>query len=309
MKVKRKRNNFTKIIDRDWKQIQSRYDEGVRFPVLVKEFHITFGTLKRAVETGLLVKRNEKFKHSEEHKQKMSIFRKQFLKDNPDKCHWRSLNKFKSKPCENVKEFLQNLNILFVEEYQPEIEGRFFSLDIALPEKMIALEINGGQHYLPDGSLKPYYQERHDLLVANGWNVFEIHYSACYNLSKWAEFTNTLKEGEIVKNFDYFTYKPREKKCAWKNKCSCGGDKANQAKVCRKCRSYQIIKGQPWGTRENLFNLVWEKSLVSIGKQFDLSANAIKKHCIKLNIPRPKLGHWERSKEKRVSKPSLPPLP
>lgn len=197
----------------DWKGIQDEYNKGdLNQGEISKKFKISRSSLSKGAKLGLIVKIKKKHVHSEDYKQKMSIQRKQFLKENPDKCHWRSSDKFKSVPCEKVKEFLRSLNILFVEEYQPEIEGRSFSLDIALPEKMIALEINGQQHYLPDGNLKPYYQERHDLLVSYGWNVFEIHYSFCFNLNKWAEFAETLKNGPTVKEFDYFTYRPRKKK-------------------------------------------------------------------------------------------------
>ena len=128
-----------KIETRNWNEIQKRHDEGVNFPTLVKEFNINHGTLRKAVDIGFLTKHRVRF--SEEAKEKISRKRKQFLKDHPDKCHWRSADKFKSKPCERVKQFLRNLNIFFIEEYQPDVEGRFFSLDIALPDKMIALEI------------------------------------------------------------------------------------------------------------------------------------------------------------------------
>lgn len=172
-------------------------------------------------------------KHTEETKKLLSEKRKQWLKDNPDKHPWRNKDKFKSEPCEKVKEFLRELNIEFIGEFDPEIEGRSFSVDIALPDKMIALEVNGNQHYEKNGKLKPYYQERHDLLVNAGWNVFEIHYSACYNLDKWNEFVCKIKESPKLQEFDYFTYVPRSKK-EWL--ClDCGGKISKGSKRCRPC--------------------------------------------------------------------------
>jgi transposase len=150
--------------------------------------------------------------HTDETKRNLSEKRKQWLKDNPDKHPWRNKDKFKSKPCEKVKEFLTQLNISYIEEYQPEIDSRSFSIDIALPDKMIALEINGNQHYERDGTLKAYYQERHDLLEANGWDVYEIHYSACFNLDKWGDFIDKLSNANVKVEFDYFNYIPRTKK-------------------------------------------------------------------------------------------------
>jgi hypothetical protein len=142
-------------------------------------------------------------KLTQEQKDNLSTKRKEFLKNNPDKHPWKNNDKFKSLPCIKVKEFLKSKNIDFIEEYPPEIEGRFFSIDIAFPDKMVALEINGNQHYEKDGSLKPYYQERHDLLIENGWNVFEIHYSACFNLDKWGDFANQIENYPKLNNFKY----------------------------------------------------------------------------------------------------------
>ncbi len=171
---------------------------------------------------------------SEETKKAISEKRKEWLKNNPERHPWRNRNKFKSEPCEKAKEFLTKLGLSFISEYQPEIEGRYFSVDIALPDKMIALEVNGNQHYERDGRLKPYYQERHELLEAAGWNVFEIHYSACFNLDKWADFANQILNAPRKKEFDYFNYKPKEKKSR-KNFCSCGCEKEIEALRCKEC--------------------------------------------------------------------------
>lgn len=174
-------------------------------------------------------------KWTSEEKEKISLNRKQWLKDNPDKHPWRNKDKFKSKPCEKVKEFLKKLNILFIEEYQPEIEGRSFSIDIAMPDKMIALEINGNQHYERDGKLKPYYQERHDLLESHSWDVYEIHYSACFNLDKWKDFVDRLLNSEKKVKFDYFNYKPVIKNPD--NFCKCGKKIWKTSKMCRVCNN------------------------------------------------------------------------
>ena len=118
---------------------------------------------------------------SELTRKKISEGRKKWLKDNPELHPWRRKDKFQSVPCENVKNYFKKCDIEFVEEYQPMINDRYFSIDIAIPDKMIAIEINGNQHYENDGSLKKYYKDRHDLLEMNGWIVHEIHYSFCFN--------------------------------------------------------------------------------------------------------------------------------
>jgi hypothetical protein len=178
---------------------------------------------------------------SEEQRKKISDGRKKWLKENPDKHPWRSHNKFKSTPCEKAKEFLRSLGISFIEEYDPQIEGRNFSIDIALPDKMIALEINGNQHYERTGELKPYYKERGKLLEDKGWIVYEIHYSACFKLEKWADFVNQLKNSPVKVEFDYFTYVPREVKkwfCV-----ECGEKVKRKVRRCEKCKPKKLVNG------------------------------------------------------------------
>ena len=55
-----------------------------------------------------------------------------------------------------------------------------FSIDIAFPDIKFGIEVNGNQHYNSDGTLKPYYKERHDLIEKSGWILLELHYSSCY---------------------------------------------------------------------------------------------------------------------------------
>ena len=114
-------------------------------------------------------------------REKISRSRKKYLSENPEKHPWKRSTKFKSEPCERVKEFLRSRDIVFVEEWQP-LDDRFYSIDIAFPDIKYGIEINGNQHYERDGTLRPYYQERHDRIVQAGWTLLELHYTSCYNL-------------------------------------------------------------------------------------------------------------------------------
>lgn len=107
--------------------------------------------------------------------------RKRYLRENPDQHPWKKSDKFMSKPCEYLKNKLRDANISFVEEYSP-LEERHYSVDICFPDEMIAIEVNGNQHYNNDGLLTPYYQERHDMIEAAGWKVIELHYSTVYSI-------------------------------------------------------------------------------------------------------------------------------
>lgn len=231
--------------------------------------------------------------HSDEVKKKISEKRKAWLAQNQDKHPWKNRGKFKSEPCEKAKEFLRSLGVSFVAEFSPQINGRHFSIDIALPDKMIALEINGNQHYERNGQLKPYYQERHDLLTSHGWNVFEIHYSACFNLEKWSEFSKQIIETPSVNSFDYFNYQPRQKKeKRWQNECECGKLKANKAKKCFSC-TYK----RKTPSKEELQSLYDSLPMTEIGKLFNVSDSTVKKWMknARINLEN-RRGFWEKKR-------------
>ncbi len=217
-------------------------------------------------------------KHSQETKIKMSEKRKEWMAKNSDRHPWKKADKFKSEPCEKVKLFLTELVVPFIAEFSPEIEGRFFSIDIALPDKKIALEINGNQHYNRDGTLKSYYQERHDLLTSSGWNVFEIHYSACFNLEKWKDFASQIINSPVVENFDYFNYQPNQVKPKALYYCQCGELKKEKKAIrCVKCANYhRRVVARP---SYNQLTLDFQelKSFVQVGKKYGVSDNCVRK--------------------------------
>lgn len=129
------------------------------------------------------------YTHTDETKKNLSEKRKKFLADNPEKHPWKKSDKFTSIPCHNVKQYLDDKSIKYVDELTP-LPDRAFSIDIAFPHIMIGIEINGNQHYERTGELKPYYQERHELIEAAGWTLIEVHYSQCFNDATIANFLN-----------------------------------------------------------------------------------------------------------------------
>jgi hypothetical protein len=110
----------------------------------------------------------------------LSKKQKEHLASHPESHTWKRNGKLVSKPCEHLKDYLRSKEIVFIEEWSPLVD-RFYSIDIAFPDIKMGIDVNGNQHYNKDGSLKPYYQERHDLIIAAGWKLIELHYSACYN--------------------------------------------------------------------------------------------------------------------------------
>lgn len=177
----------------------------------------------------------------EEAKKKLSEKRKEWIRNNPDKHPWRSSNKFKSVPCEKVKDWLKANNIEFIPEMEIQCtDGHTYYMDIAFPDKKVGLEVNGNQHYNRDGTLKPYYQQREDLIKAQGWELLQIHYSLCFNLEKVQQIVNQVFSGQTKEFFDYKKYLEEREIIKAKIKqpktCPvCGVEISRGAKTCKKC--------------------------------------------------------------------------
>jgi very-short-patch-repair endonuclease len=139
--------------------------------------------------------------HSEETKKKLSNSRKAWLSTNPEKHPWKRSSKFDSEPCQKLKDALRMRSIEFLEEFTP-LQERFFSIDIAIPALKLGIEVNGEQHYNRDGTLKTYYRERHELIEKDGWKLYEIHYSHCYDSSKIEQIVTSLIEKHDLQNVD-----------------------------------------------------------------------------------------------------------
>jgi len=120
-------------------------------------------------------------KHTDETKKIISEKRKTYLNNNKNKHNWSLYKNEESQPELLFKKNLMELNIGSVQYYIPPENDRYYELDFAIPELKIAYEINGNQHYNKNGTLKEYYQERHDYFILNGWSLFEIHYLLCFN--------------------------------------------------------------------------------------------------------------------------------
>lgn len=59
--------------------------------------------------------------------------------------------------------------------------------------------------------------------------------------------------------------------------------------------------------REKLYKEVWEEPMTSLAKKYGVSDVALRKHCLKMDIPLPKAGHWVKVKAgHKVEIPSLP---
>lgn len=270
----------------DWVTIQDYYNKGNTLKKVYTIFNLSRTTVNKAVVVGLFKKDKRIYKTSKETKQKLSKIRKAYLKNNPDKHPWKKSTKFKSVPCEKIKKGLLENKISFVEEYTP-LKDRFFSIDIAFPNEKIGIEINGNQHYERDGSLKKYYKERHDLLVENGWKIYEIHYMKAYDTN----FLTSLCQNFTKLNLDkYTTYTPKIKKKGKTSKCvDCNIFIWRGSTRCNSCSGENKYKNKRKNmpSYQTLVMEIQKTSYVKVGKKYDVSHTTIKNWLKKyLGLPK-----------------------
>jgi len=184
-------------------------------------------------ESNILSNIKSPRKLSEECKRKISNSIKKFLKENPEKRMWV---KNESKPSILFKKILLDNDIPFIEEYKP-LEDRFFSIDIAFPDKKIGIEINGQQHYDKNGNLKEYYQNRHDLIESNGWILFEIKANLFYKIDFINKFLSVLKN-KVDLHIDYTEFIQPKKKYLC---ITCNANVFRGSKHCIKCYQEDIL--------------------------------------------------------------------
>ena len=60
-------------------------------------------------------------------------------------------------------------------------------------------------------------------------------------------------------------------------------------------------------TREELYEQVWSKPMVTLAKEYSLSDNGLRKICKKYDVPIPPMGHWQKIQfNKKTIKIPLP---
>jgi hypothetical protein len=218
-------------------------------------------------------------KHSKETKKIISEKRKIWLKENPEKHPWKNNKKFLSKPCEKVKKDLIKYNISFEEELQP-LKDRFYSIDIAIVDKGIGLEINGNQHYNNDKTLKDYYQKRKELIEEKGWKLYDIHYTKVYDDNFIKELVKKIKGEEIVLDLDFkIKEKVENGKILKDNKtkiCACGKRIHYLSKRCVVCEKINRRKVER-PDKETLLKEIKELGYTGTGRKYGVSDNAIRK--------------------------------
>lgn len=195
-------------LDVNWTEVQAAYDSGLSQRDTAKQCGIAVMTLRKAMDQGMVVKRSRQESRdigarkaiaaqrhlTSERKHAISVKRKEYLAKT-GRAPWQTSMYHKSIPCERLKQRLRDESISFAEECMPLMaEGRFFSIDIAFLDIRLGIEVNGRQHYHADGTLLPYYQERHDLIERAGWTLWEIPYGRAMSAVFVADLIMSIRQ-------------------------------------------------------------------------------------------------------------------
>jgi len=119
--------------------------------------------------------------HTEETKKKISIKRRKYLEENPDKVPYL-LNHY-SKGKSYAEQYWQDILDKHCIEYVAEYRMSVYSLDFAIPDKKIDLEIDGNQHY-QDNRIIESDKRRNNFLESKGWTVIRVNWSQYQSLDR-----------------------------------------------------------------------------------------------------------------------------
>jgi len=112
----------------------------------------------------------ERFKHTEESKKIMREKRLEFMKNNPEKTAWRLSNV--SYPEKLCIEYIENNGLDKKHSIVREYSVFPYFIDFAFVNEMVAVEIDGSQHLLPER--KESDNKKDELLNELGWVVIRV---------------------------------------------------------------------------------------------------------------------------------------
>ncbi len=199
-----------------------------------------------------------------------------FTKENPTHGRQKGSNNI-SIPCEKLKRELRERNIEFKEEVMPLHHlGRLYRADILFEKYGVIVEVNGSHHFVNKQSkfgLTPYFQERHDLLVQNGWRVFEIPTKLVMSEDFLDKLLPEIYNTKSNPNFEY-------KSLNNPNFCKCGKSIQRKRKRCWECRKAAYLCPL---TKECLYWYIWNYSQVKLIEMFDICKELLIKWIKSMN--------------------------
>lgn len=313
-----------KFIKYDWPTIQKDYDTGLGWREIQFKYGLTVHSIQKAIKNNLFISRSKsegtkmgikRFPRicSVETRNKISISRKKFLLENPDKVPYllNHVHKKKNYAEEYFFNCLQNTN--FVSKYRI----LNYELDFADIEFKIDLEIDGDQHFV-DKRIIEHDKQRNQKLIELGWTIYRV---------RWSEFQKQSFEQKKFLISSIINKNPIDVKCFIKldaqphsdkiseylsnlnikgyNKCLCGEEKWKTSKLCIKCYKQNNINNyvKKLPKKEELEMHINSKPLREIGNIYNVSSKTIKKWCklLEIQIPSFPCGYWQKRNQGGLS--------
>lgn len=271
-----------KINDINWNEIQKYYDDGHFWNDLKIRFGLNDRTIGKGIKLGLFITRSKSDsmklsaklnprKMSDETKMKISISRKRFLLENPDKVPY--LLNHSSRESYPEKYFIE----VFEKEgivIQKKFRIHTYELDFAIIESKIDIEIDGSQHYL-DEKIVESDKRRTKYLENSGWDIIRINWAEYQklNLEGKRKFINELKKyiNGLISDKPTIEYRVFKK---GKNLCNCGNQKWNKSNKCHDCYKKSYSEKPPY---DQLLKEINELGYCGTGRKYKVSDNAIRK--------------------------------
>lgn len=219
-------------------------------------------------------KHPEKFKHTEESKDKIRQKRLEWMKNNPEKTAWRL--KQISYPERCFKKILEDNGIdkkyLIYREYSvfP------YFIDFAFVDEKLAVEIDGSQHLEEERKRRD--ENKDLLLLSKGWRILRI--TATDVIHDKSKTLNSLLKMLGNRDIEYskvgILKAPKTKQ-----KVSRGKDGLSVAQRLSAFRQRKVQRPN----KEELWSLVKTEPFVKIAEKFGVSDKAIVKWCKYYGLP------------------------
>jgi very-short-patch-repair endonuclease len=216
-------------------------------------------------------KANKGKKLSDETKLKISISRKRYLKENPDKVPYLlNHSRKESYPEKYFTQVFENKGLSIKKEHRIGL----YALDFCILEKQINIEIDGDQHYL-DKKIIASDIRRTKYLEDKGWDVIRIRWSEYQKMDyvSKSKYINDLLLyiNELINTKPIIIIEDNRKKCV-----DCTEPIYKRALRCNQC-SGKMNRKVERPSYEQLLQDIEETNYVQTGKKYGVSDNSIRK--------------------------------
>ncbi len=256
------------------KQLSNRYNFHERG---IKQYLLDNGVVIRNRSDAAKVCNRPKL--TESHRQKISLGRKKYLHENPDKVPYLLNHSSKeSYPEKRFRRILESIGLGgWIQHYQHSI----YQYDFAFPIIKLDVEIDGNTHRLQSVIDKDTIRDKFSR--DNGWEVLRFTASEFHADASKCIDTLILTIKRLDPNYDIYDIDKwnqlklkLHKSSKYGYKCSCGRSISRSSSTCLRCKSINERKvDRP--SIETLISDINSTSFVATGRKYGVSDNTVRK--------------------------------